>query len=246
MRRQVLPLRVLARFVNERYLQTAAALSFSTLLAMVPSIAIALVIFARLPFSERAARALENFLLSHLLPADAGAIIARYVGEFAQESGHLTLIGGLALVATALAQMLTIEHALNAIWRVGENRPLLRRIAMHTLALLLGPVLFGGSLALTTYVASASYGWVEIPFWAEADLLEAVAFLFMVGAFALFYRVLRHVFNRGTVPVRRGGCSRLAAAFRGTRARHKGSHGALLIPHLGAPVSKMQLFSLCS
>ena len=190
MRRPPLPFRVVGRFIDERYAQTAAALSFSTLLAMVPTLAIALVIFSRLPYWERVSRALENFLLAHLLPGRAGAIIARYVGDFAQDSGRLTLIGGLALAVTALAQMLTVEHAMNAIWRVRENRPMLRRIAMHATALLLGPVLFGASLALTTYIASASYGLVEIPFWAKADVLKTVTFLFLAGGLALFYHVV--------------------------------------------------------
>lgn len=190
MRRPPLPFRVVGRFVNERYAQTAAALSFSTLLATVPTLAIALVIFSRLPYWERVSKVLENFLLAHLLPGRAGAIVARYVGEFAQDSGRLTLIGGLALVATALAQMLTVEHAMNAIWRVRESRPILKRLAMHATALVLGPLLFGGSLALTTYLASASYGLMEIPFWAQADVLKVVTFLFLAGAFALLYHVV--------------------------------------------------------
>jgi membrane protein len=187
MRLLLLPFRVFRRFVDERCAQTAAALSFSTLLSLVPMIAMAVAIIARLPFAERLSKALEHFLLAHLLPDRAGAIIVKYVAEFTQKTEHLTLIGGLALAATALVQMLTIEHTFNAIWQVRENRPLLRRIAMHTLALLLGPLLFGGTLALTTYVASASFGLVEIPFWAEADLLKAVTFTFMASMFALLF-----------------------------------------------------------
>lgn len=182
-----LQFRVIRRFVDERCGQTAAALSFSTLLGLVPMIAIAVAIIARLPFAEGLSRALERFLLANLLPDRAGAIIARYVGEFARQAEHLTLIGGLALAAIALVQMLTIERAFNAIWRVRESRPLLRRIAMHTLALLLGPLLFGGSLAVTTFVASASLGLVDQPYWAEADLLKTVAVVFTASLFALLY-----------------------------------------------------------
>ncbi|MBI4293077.1 MAG: YihY family inner membrane protein [Betaproteobacteria bacterium] len=197
MRLLMLPFRVFGRFVDERCAQTAAALSFSTLLSLVPMIAIAVAIIARLPFAQDLSKAMEHFLLSHLLPERAGAIIVRYVGEFTRKTEHLTLIGGLALAATALLQMLTIEHTFNAIWKVRENRPLLRRIAMHVLALLLGPLLFGGSLAVTTYVASASFGLVDDPFWAKADLLKAVTFTFMAAIFALLYWAVP---NRRVVP----------------------------------------------
>ncbi len=197
MRFLLLPFRVFSRFIGERCAQAAAALSFSTLLSLVPMIAIAVLIIARLPFADGLSRALEQFLLSNLLPDRAGVIIVKYIGEFTRKTQHLPLFGGLALIATALAQMLTIEHTFNAIWEVRESRPLLRRVAMHMLALLLGPLLFGGSLALTTYVASASFGLIEDPFWAQAELLKVVTFAFMAAMFALVYWALP---NRRIVP----------------------------------------------
>lgn len=205
----LLPLRVFRRFVGERCAQAAAALSFSTLLSLVPMIAIAVAIIVRLPFAEGLSKALEQFLLANLLPDRAGSIIVKYVGEFTRKTEHLTLIGVLALIATALVQMLTIEHTFNAIWEVRENRPLLRRIAMHMLALLLGPLLFGGSLVLTTFLASASYGLIPEQFWAKADLLKAVTFLFVTAMFALLYWAVP---NRRVVPWH-AACGGLLAAL---------------------------------
>ena len=187
MRSLLLPFRVFRRFVDEHCAQTAAALSFSTLLSLVPMIALAAAIIARLPFAEGLSKALERFLLANLLPDRAGSIIVKYVAEFAHKTERLTLIGGIALTATALVQMLTIEHTFNSIWRVREDRPLLHRLARHLLALVLGPLLFGGSLTLTTFIASSSFGVMEQPYWVQADLLKATAFAFMAALFALLY-----------------------------------------------------------
>lgn len=205
----MLPLRVFRRFAGERCAQAAAALSFSTVLSLVPMIAIAVMIIARLPFAEALSKALEQFLLANLLPDRAGIIIVKYVGEFTRKTQHLTLVGGLALIATALIQMLTIEHTFNAIWAVRESRPLLRRIATHMLALSLGPVLFGSSLVATTFIASASFGLMEEPFWAKADLLKVVTFAFMAAIFALVYWAVP---NRRIVPWH-AACGGLLAAF---------------------------------
>ena len=205
----MLPFRVFRRFVDERCAQAAAALSFSTVLSLVPMIAIAVMIIAHLPFAEGLSKALEQFLLANLLPDRAGAVIVKYVGEFTRKTQHLTLVGGLALIATALVQMLTIEHTFNAIWEVRERRPLLRRIAMHMLALLLGPLLFGGSLVATTFIASTSYGLVVEPVWAKADLLKAVTFAFMAAVFALVYWAVP---NRRIVPWH-AACGGLLAAL---------------------------------
>lgn len=183
----LLPLRVLRRFLDERCTQTAAALSFATLLGLVPMIAVAVAIMSRLPLADALSVAVQKFLLANFLPEKAGGIIARYVGLFAQKAERLTWIGALALAATALMQMLTIEHAFNQIWRVKESRPFLRRVAMHLLALLLGPVVFGISIALVTYLVTASLGlvgeWKDATAWA----LRVVSFVFSAGLFTLLY-----------------------------------------------------------
>ncbi|HUW39332.1 MAG TPA: YihY family inner membrane protein [Rhodocyclaceae bacterium] len=179
--------RVARRFSVERYAQTAASLSFSTLLGLVPLVAVGLALISRLPFAEGMVAALEKFMLANLLPARAGSTIARYALQFAHKAAHLTLIGGLALATTALMQMLTIEHAFNAIWRVRAGRPLLRRIVMHLSAMLLGPLLFGGSLAAIAYVASVAFGLVAEPKWLDTLFFRMLPFAIMTALFSLLY-----------------------------------------------------------
>lgn len=182
-----LVVRVARRFRTERLAQTAAALSFATLVGLVPMIVVAAALIDQLPFAASIGSALEKFLLANLLPQKAGAVIARVVGQFADRAGRLTLIGIGALAATALAQMLTIEHAFNGIWKIRAPRSLLRRLAIHALALLLGPLLFGVSLAALTYVASVSLGLVAEARWISTLVLHVLSFAFVAGLFALLY-----------------------------------------------------------
>lgn len=182
-----LVVRVVARFRDERLAQTAAALSFATLLGLVPMIAVAAALIDHLPLAASIGSTLEKFLLANLLPEKAGAVIAKYVSQFANRAERVTLVGILALAATAVMQMLTIEHAFNAIWKVRAPRPLVRRLAIHTLALLLGPLVFGGSLAAMTYLAGVSLGLVTEPSWVTQLVFRALPFGFMAGLFALLY-----------------------------------------------------------
>jgi membrane protein len=183
----LLPFRVLQRFRKERLTQTAAALSFATLLGLVPMIAVAAAILSHLPMADTLAAAIQKFLLANLLPDKAGGIIAKYVAQFAHKADRLTWISIAALAVTAVAQMLTIEQAFNAIWAVREHRPLFRRLTMHLVALLLGPAVFGGSIAATTYVASTSLGLVEEWRAVTASVLRLLSFVTMAGIFALLY-----------------------------------------------------------
>lgn len=187
--------RVVQRFKAERCAQVAASLSFSTLLGLVPLIVVSLALMTHMPFSAGVSAALEKFLLANLLPEKAGIIIARYLGQFAHKAERLTLIGGLWLAATALIQMLTIERAFNAIWRVKATRPLLRRIFMHMVGLLLGPLLFGGSLGVIGYIAGISFGLVDEPKWLNTFFFRLVPLALMTLLFALLYHAVpnRHV-----------------------------------------------------
>jgi len=189
--------RVVRRFHAERCTQIAASLSFSTLLGLVPLIAVGLVLLMYMPFAGDMAAAMEKFLLANLLPDKAGKIIAKYVEQFAHKTERLTLIGGMILAATALMQMLTIEHAFNAIWRVKAGRPLLRRIVMHLLALLLGPLLIGGGLAGIGYLAGVSFGLVNEPLWLNALFFRFFPLVAMTALFGLlYYAVPNRAINR--------------------------------------------------
>lgn len=181
-------LRCVRRFQDERCAQIAAALSFATLIGLVPMIAAAVALISNLPMGTGLGTTLEKFLLANLLPDKAGVIIAKYIGQFATRAGRVTFFGVLVLAATALIQMLTIERAFNQIWRVKASRPLLRRLAMHLLALLLGPVAFGASLAAISFVTGVSLGLLPEPVWVNTFVVRGLLpFVFMAGLFALLY-----------------------------------------------------------
>lgn len=183
-----LVVRTMRRFHDEHCVQTAAALSFATLIGLVPMIAAAFALISYLPVGVGLGTALEKFLLSNLLPDKAGVIIAKYLGQFAARAGRVTLFGIAVLGATALMQMLTIERAFNHIWRVKASRPLLRRLAMHGLALLLGPLVFGASLAAISFVAGVSLGFVDEPVWVSTFVIRGVLpFVCMSALFGLLY-----------------------------------------------------------
>ncbi len=183
-----LVLRSARRFQGEQCAQIAAALSFATLLGLVPMIAGAFALISNLPLGAGLGSTLEKFLLANLLPDKAGVIIAKYVGQFAARTERATFFGLLVLISTALIQMLTIERAFNQIWRVKASRPFLRRLVMHATALLLGPVAFGASLAGISFVAGISMGFFDEPRWVNAFVFRGVLpFIFMTTLFGLLY-----------------------------------------------------------
>lgn len=181
---------VVRRFRAERCAQTAAALSFTTLLGLVPMLAVGAALLELLPFGLKLSAALEKFLLATLLPDKAGAVIAKYLGQFAQRAERVTWIGLAFLAATTLLQMLTIERAFDAIWKVRRPRPWLKRLGLHLLALLAGPLVFGAALASITYLAGVSFGMVDEPRWVRLAFAETLPPLFLALLFGLLYWAL--------------------------------------------------------
>jgi len=153
-------------------------------------LAVAAVLIENLPFGINLGSTLEKFILGTLLPDKAGTVIANYLGQFAHRAEQVTWIGLGMLAATALMQMLTIEHAFNAIWRVKQHRSWFRRLVLHVVALCAGPLVFGGALASITYLASASFGLVDEPRWLRDAFFQISPPVFLAALLGVLYWAL--------------------------------------------------------
>ena len=178
------------RFLSVRALAVAGSLAFTTLLSFVPLLVVALTVIGQMPVFERLGRTLRSFLLENLLPDRAGKVIASYALQFSEKAANLTLVGSLALIATAVLLLLTIDRVFNAIWMVKRPRPLWARISIYWMALTLGPPILAASIAVTTYLISASLGAVNEPEWLRHSIFKVLPLLLFVLFFSFLYRVV--------------------------------------------------------
>jgi membrane protein len=150
----------LKRAREERLPQVAGSLTFTTVLSVVPLLAVSFALLARFPVFRPVKDALNEHLLQVLLPPDISRAVLRHLQQFAANAGGLTLVGSLFLLASAVLMLLTVENALNRIWLVKKDRPLLKRVGLYLLVLALGPLALGASLWATSQVLRASIGMV--------------------------------------------------------------------------------------
>jgi membrane protein len=167
---------VTRRFFEDRAAQAAGSLTFTTLLSVVPLLAVALSLSTAFPVFDEAITTLQLFLFENFLPdADGVETISEQILSFTEQAGRLTTIGLAFLVVTAVMLMLTIDDTLNRIFRVRRRRPLAHKIIVYWSVLTLWPALIGASLSLTTYlIGNASMPLRLVPFaftWAALTLL---------------------------------------------------------------------------
>jgi membrane protein len=178
------------RFKEDRCAQFAASLTYTTLLALVPIVTIALTVLSAFPVFTDLTTQLKVFILNNFVPLSAGKIISVYMQQFAQNAANLTALGIGLLAVTAFVLMLTIDHAFDVIWRVRRKRPLLHRFLIYWAALTLGPLLIGVSLSLTSYLVSLSLGLAKGVPEVGMVTLKIVPVVLTIFTFALLYRMV--------------------------------------------------------
>ncbi len=184
------------RFREDRLGLTASSLTFTTLIALVPLVTVMLAVFSAFPMFASFQTALEKYFLQALVPDGIAKPVLSALTQFAAKAARLGGVGLGLLVMTALALMLTIDRALNAIWRVRRPRPIAQRVLVYWGGLTLGPLLLGISLSLTSWVLTASQGIVGALPGGVAMLLNLVEFALLAVGMAALYHYVPHTHVR--------------------------------------------------
>jgi len=185
---------LVTRFREERATQTAGSLTYTTLLSLVPLFTVALAVTTAFPVFDEWIGSLQLFILENVLP-DTPAVdtVIEQINSFSQNAARLTAIGIAGFVVTSVMLMLTVDNALNRIFRVQRRRSLVQNIFVYWGVITIGPLFIGGSLSATYFALRQAAGTLPLGFVADA-LFGFVPFVLTCAALALLY---------GVVPARR-------------------------------------------
>ncbi len=193
-----------ARFREDRLGLTASSLTFTSLLALVPFVTVALAVFTAFPTFGRLQLMLQRWLIDSLIPDSIALQVMDYLMQFAAKASQLGGVGFGFLLVTVISLVMTMDRTLNNIWRVQRMRPLGQRLLIYWAVITLGPLLMGGSIATTSYVLSASRGIVAALPEAVQVGFNSLEFLLLSGAMAALYHYVpntpvkwRHAFVGG-------------------------------------------------
>ena len=149
------------RYVAQQYQldgcgQRAAALTYTSLFAVVPLITVMYATLSFIPQFQHIGPEIEQIIFAHFIPS-TGQSVQQYIHDFSQQAQQLTGLGILLLVITALLMLKSIEDIFDIIWTDSTKRRSWHRFTLHWLILCLGPVLIGIALLITSYLMSLKF-----------------------------------------------------------------------------------------
>ena len=181
---------LVTRFREERVTQTAGSLTYTTLLSLVPLFTVALAVSTAFPVFNEWISALQLFILENVLP-DTPAVntLIEQINSFSENAARLTAIGIAGFVITSVMLMLTIDNALNRIFRVQHRRSIVQNVFIYWGVITLGPLFVGGSISSTYFALRQAAGATHFSFIADA-LVGVVPFVLTCIALMLLYLVV--------------------------------------------------------
>ncbi len=143
---------LIQNLLDDRCLIRAAALSFTTMLSLVPFFALAFAVLKGLGVHTR----LEPFIIERL-SAGSQEIADRIIVYIDNtKMGSVGAVGLVALIVTVITLLGNIEEAFNDIWGVRETRTFSRKFSDYVSVVVSAPILLLAATSVTTSLQSQS------------------------------------------------------------------------------------------
>jgi len=180
-------------FFVDRCMLRASALTYTTMLAIVPLLALMFSVLKGLGVQNT----LEPFILEKIAIGSAEIVsaIIDYINN--TNVGRLGAVGLVALILSVLALLSNVEEIFNHVWGVRETRSLFRRFSDYSSVVLIGPVFLLAAISMTTTLKSQIFIQTLMGMAYVGDLIfllfKVLPYLVMWAAFTFLYLFMPNV-----------------------------------------------------
>ena len=189
--------------------QSAAALTYTTLFAIVPVMTVSFAVLSSVPALKDKGAQFQAWAFEYFVPS-AGNMLLDHLQSFAKQAANLTGLGIVFLVITSILMLSTVEQTLNRIWKVQTPRKGLTSLLMYWAVLSLGPICLGLGLAISSYLTSRAIFSDTVSYLGGVRLwLSLLPFLFTTAMLTLMYTVVPNT----KIPLRQGVLGAAVAAL---------------------------------
>jgi len=179
------------KFLDDRCPTLASALSFSSMLSIVPFLAIVFAVLKALDVYN----AMTPLLLTSLVGVSQEIVvrILRYINN--THVGSMGLIGLIALLITVITTLVTVEEAFNQICGIERGKSVHHKLIDYLIVIFGIPVLIGLAVALSTSLQNQSVvqWFLNLPVIGNLLLLRLVPYLSIWIALVCLYKFIPNV-----------------------------------------------------
>lgn len=174
-------------FLDKNLQQKASALTYSTILAMVPVLAMIFAIGRGFGFQNMVEAGLLKFIP---LQGDALSNIMGFVDSYLEQSSEGVFVGiGIIFLLWSLVSLLgNVEDAFNHIWGEKSGRSFYRKVTDYTAIFMILPILMICSNGIAIYMSVATSGTMLLP--VVEFILDAAPTLLIWLFFTLAYMLI--------------------------------------------------------
>ena len=160
---------VARQFRDDGCTMAAAALTFTTMIAVVPFFAVVYRVLSLLPEFAGVGDTITSFVFETFLPGSSEAVLDK-VREFSAKANELTLVGVGVVFVTTMLMLLRMEESFNRIWHVANTRTGMARFLAYW-----GIVSFGvPMIGVAVTAASYDFGLVYLADLRSSSVMEGV------------------------------------------------------------------------
>jgi len=147
---------IVVRFIREGFTYRVSALTYTTLLAMVPVFGVLFSFLSLFRVFHNEGARIQHYMFENFVPA-TGQTLEQYFSNFTTQATKLPPVGIVVLVVVSVMLMFTIERTLNDVWYVKVRRRGVFAFLLYWAIITMGPVFIGLSFAMSSYIVSLSF-----------------------------------------------------------------------------------------
>ena len=144
------------QFMARDCARAAAALTFTTLIAAVPFIAVIYRVLSLMPLFDDTGDVITGFIFENFV-AGSSDIVVDKLREFSANANQLTLAGIIFLFVTTMLLLMNVERTFNAIWDVADVRRGAARFFTYWGVITLAVPLIGAAVVAASYDFGLSF-----------------------------------------------------------------------------------------
>jgi len=141
-----------------------------------------LLILSNLPMFNNWQHEFQTLILNSAIPNVNGDVIIKYINQLTMNRNSIPITASAGLFVVIMLMLRNIEVALNQIWGIKKQRPIIRALITYLIVIIISPLLLLTGMTVSTYILSMQ--WLDSFTYGYAlQLLGFLPILFNMIAF---------------------------------------------------------------